>query len=367
MEPHTTVKKQLVMDGIHYHGQDVSVGMEGWVSTYAQQSETLSVHDKSIAQLEKTTRALEQQVKAMAHVMANSNLHNLKENFDEHIENMRIQVEKRMEETKEEIVESLRKEVFDFAAQKNQLTKRIDGVEERLSDVIVHKSEEAANHRTRLENRIEKFSAQFAAIENHIQLEVNKFKDMANALSSETKKAARVLATQIDEESQSREKAITAKSNETERALTSLNTLLTVKCGELQKHIDKLEFNTGEHVRSIKQEVARESDQRTDLARAVNAYQRDSSAKIEIDLEAAMKKHDLEVERRTASIARFFPEIKMAMEAEKSVRAQQFEELKRGLAQEKKERDLDDHRIMAMIKSTLTSIQKMHIDQKVVA
>eukprot|EP00928_Gymnodinium_smaydae_P063752 TRINITY_DN4724_c0_g2_i1.p1 TRINITY_DN4724_c0_g2~~TRINITY_DN4724_c0_g2_i1.p1 ORF type:complete len:368 (+),score=107.02 TRINITY_DN4724_c0_g2_i1:64-1167(+) len=367
MDPHATVKKQLVMDSIHYHGQDVSVGMEGWVSTYQQQSEALSVHDKSIAQLEKTTRTLEQQVKAMAHVMANSDLHNLQDKFDEHIEMMRNQVEKRMEETREEIVESLRKEVFDFAAQKHTLTKRIDGVEERLSDVICQRSEEAATHRAKLENRIEKFSAQFAAIENSIQLEVNKFKDMANALSSETKKAARLLATQIEEESQSRDKAISAKSHETDRALTSLNTLLTSKCGELQKHIDKVEFNSGEHFRSIKQELAREADQRTDLARAVNAYQRDSSAKIAIDLEAAMKKHDAEVERRTASIARFFPEIKMAMENEKCVRAQQFDELKRSLAQEKKERDLDDHRIMAMIKSTLTSIQKMHTDQKIVA
>eukprot|EP00928_Gymnodinium_smaydae_P037573 TRINITY_DN26058_c0_g1_i1.p1 TRINITY_DN26058_c0_g1~~TRINITY_DN26058_c0_g1_i1.p1 ORF type:complete len:386 (-),score=85.39 TRINITY_DN26058_c0_g1_i1:247-1344(-) len=354
------VKKQLTMDKIHYHGQDVSVGMEEWVATYQQQSEMLSAHSSSIAKLEKLTQKMEQQVKAIAHVMASNNLHKLQEDRAADVEGMRATMEKRMTETKEEIIESLRREVFDFTTKKHEFAKRIDAVDEKLSDMICLKQTEAANHRAKLESNIDKVNARCAIIENSIQTEIGKFKDMCNVLSAQSTKAVRAVSSQLEEERNARDKANQAKSFEIERTLNGFKNTYDSKVDDLKKHIEKLEFLQKEGVRTLGTEISREVDQRSDLARNVAAMHRDIDIKIEIDLDRAMKKHDLEAERKMTSFARYFPELKMALAQERTDRTHDVDTLKRELAKERKDRDLDDHRILAMIKSTLTSIQKMH-------
>eukprot|EP00928_Gymnodinium_smaydae_P017094 TRINITY_DN16515_c0_g1_i1.p1 TRINITY_DN16515_c0_g1~~TRINITY_DN16515_c0_g1_i1.p1 ORF type:complete len:373 (-),score=89.38 TRINITY_DN16515_c0_g1_i1:199-1317(-) len=354
------LSKSLVMDSIHHKGTSVGMGMDGWVIDYNRQGEVIEAHSLAITGVQKTISKMQQQVKAMARTMTAANLESIHQDRAKMCDALREEMEKHRYEMKEQIMHVFTKEVEHLASKRTELSKRVDALEEKLIDLVMAKTEEATQQRVKLELAVDKVSMRCNEAERSIVSECSRVKDFCNSMDTETHKAMHKLRLSIEEERSAREKALQVKNIGIDRLTESVRSYQDNAQLELKRSLERLESKLMDKVAAVGNDLELDKEALNALTKSFESMNREIGARVHGEVDLAIKAYEQESDRKMAAVARFFPEMKMAMEAERTTRSQAVEELKRSLAAERKERDLDDHRILAMIRSTLGTLQKMH-------
>eukprot|EP00928_Gymnodinium_smaydae_P056061 TRINITY_DN39496_c0_g1_i1.p1 TRINITY_DN39496_c0_g1~~TRINITY_DN39496_c0_g1_i1.p1 ORF type:complete len:393 (+),score=119.20 TRINITY_DN39496_c0_g1_i1:82-1179(+) len=338
----------------------VASNMEGWVDGYRKLCDTVEDNGMTLARMDKAVKTLEHQVKAMANVMANSNLHKLHEDRAAALDAMRAEIDKALDDQKEALHRSFAKDVENMVSRRCELSKRVDSIEEKLTESIAMRFEEAKNHRNKLENQIERFHLQVEGLEKMVPAECLKVKDFASNLNQEQKKALRSLQAYIDEEKAQRERAIMGKRGESERIVEQMRAKQEQTLAETRKQFENIESTLMDKARNIENDLGKLENQSADLCKYMEAEHRDLRERINSDMQSGLRHFEMEMDRKFQSCQRLVHDLKLALESERNNRSSDVEEVKREIQHEKKQRDIDEHKMLAAIKSMLGTFDKMH-------
>eukprot|EP00928_Gymnodinium_smaydae_P034323 TRINITY_DN24352_c0_g6_i1.p1 TRINITY_DN24352_c0_g6~~TRINITY_DN24352_c0_g6_i1.p1 ORF type:complete len:366 (+),score=79.16 TRINITY_DN24352_c0_g6_i1:93-1190(+) len=346
------------VDALTQKSKAMTVGMEGWVANHKNQSAMLEAHNDAISSMSKNLRMLEQQVKAIARVMASQN-----EKRDVAAPaggGVSDEVMRAIHESREDIMNRVSKELSTTVATKNELSKRIHVAEEKLSELILQKDDQQTNERANLMHMIEKTQSRLNVFESSLAQESTRLKEFSQQLHDSLKKVMHNLQVTVEQERVSRDRTHMAQQMELQKLMETQRNYVVSAAKELKNHMDKTESSLLDKTKALGAELAKEMTARSDAMKQLKNHNLDTLNSFRMDMDKSMHTFDVETERKVSAVGRMIPELRMALEHEKTSRESAVTELSRAIAQERKDRDFDEDKLMSMISATMHAIDKMH-------
>lgn len=352
--------KSMRHDEIAQKGKAVSVGAEDWLHHTKNVHMMVETHTDSIASLSKSLRTLENQVKAMARVMATQNVQKLNENMKTAVEDLQTRMREEVAVSKASMIAAMEKESQENALKRAALSKKVDDAEEKLVNLLTLRLEESGRKNQVLADKVERTVERMSDGPALVQKETAGLKDLFNGKLAELKKQLQL------QEQASR----TAQNTVDKAVLTLASDLKERSDGILAKvlsdnkalmHSLETSSNTiQEKVTAVRADLSTESKERENMCRNILAQVSDMVTEVKHSTDRHFEQQNSAVDRRVSKVTSTILELRQALEHERASRRTQTDDLARKLMEEKKERDMDEEKLLRMISSCMSTLDKMH-------
>eukprot|EP00928_Gymnodinium_smaydae_P071590 TRINITY_DN55137_c0_g1_i1.p1 TRINITY_DN55137_c0_g1~~TRINITY_DN55137_c0_g1_i1.p1 ORF type:complete len:410 (+),score=117.36 TRINITY_DN55137_c0_g1_i1:155-1231(+) len=352
--------RHMKHDEIVQKGKAVSVGAEDWLHHQKNVHTMVETHTESIASLSKSLRTIEQQVKAMARVMATQNVQKLNENMKTAIEDLRRDMEEHVSDCKSDLEEKMEKESLDHVAKRAALNRKIDENEEKLVNLVSMRLEESSRKSQMLADKVERAVERMSDGPALVQKETAGLRDLFNGKLTELKKQMQAQETANRTAQLSVDKAVLNLASD----LKERGDMLMAKVlNDNKQLLQNLESNSNtllEKVKHVKDDLTAESKERDNMFKTIMDQVQDMVTEVKHSTERNFAMQDSGVERKVTKMTNTIQEVRQALEHERTTRESAVNDLTRRIGQEKKERDMDEDKLLAMISSCMATLDKMH-------
>eukprot|EP00928_Gymnodinium_smaydae_P035912 TRINITY_DN25185_c0_g4_i1.p1 TRINITY_DN25185_c0_g4~~TRINITY_DN25185_c0_g4_i1.p1 ORF type:complete len:370 (-),score=105.58 TRINITY_DN25185_c0_g4_i1:76-1185(-) len=354
----TTATKSMRLDDLHQKGKAATIGADSWALQQTGVHTMVQTHNESISALSTTVRSLEQQVKAIARVLSTQNVQKLTENTKLAHDDLKKSLERYVNDKQRDLMTMVEKEVNEVMDAKNGLGKKIDMVEERLMTLITSRTDEANQARHAIKEDIEKIQVAIEDIPTQAEKHEKMIKDVDYRVM-EMKKRFREMEAEHEVANVEQDKAVAAMLQEVKTALNDAKEKLSEESKSLTKYLKRHEGVIEDRFKEMHDIIDKEKTERFDTHKRINedCYEKVHGAKQEIQKVAAQLSAD--IDRKIQPFYASFGEIKQLIGQESTQREVAVQNLTRGLAKEKKDRDHDEERLVGMISSCTQAIARM--------
>lgn len=356
---HTTSKSAKIEE-LSKKGTDVHVAMDGFLHNQKSVSSMVEAHDEAIVSLGSSLKMVEQQVKAMARVLAAANVQNLRRDREEAIQSMRNEVMVTVKKKSDEVTDRMNREFEALHTKKNELSQRFNQCEEKLTEAINKKTDESAIALAGLAGMINKLEQRMQAIEFDNSIARQQAAQYVDAKNAEIKKIVQSVQGAVAAE------RIRADQNflkaEQERAKLkdfAQDTIVNAK-EDLEDYVRTMEKQIDEKHSDACEDAEKEFRNARELSNQMLGKCQDMVVGSKTALEKLVNLLEDDMDRKVGMIGRQIMEIKKLTDKEAAVREQHVNTLRIALAEEKTNRDNDEQKLLGMISSCMATLDKIH-------
>eukprot|EP00928_Gymnodinium_smaydae_P027948 TRINITY_DN21453_c0_g1_i1.p2 TRINITY_DN21453_c0_g1~~TRINITY_DN21453_c0_g1_i1.p2 ORF type:complete len:401 (+),score=144.32 TRINITY_DN21453_c0_g1_i1:101-1204(+) len=341
-------------------GKSAALGAEHWVQQQHSAQKQMQIQSDSLAHLSQTVKGLEQQVKAMARVLTTQNVPKLSDNLKTGLEELRKELQHEMNEKVREVTARVDKELADLANKKGGIVKRVDDLEEKIMSRVNLRAEEQNKARYDMAEKIDELDEKMGQFMPQFTAQIQKVSQNLESKFNEIKKQFKDLEASNDETNQQQDEMLQTLETEAKKNYELAREQFADEGNRLNKALRRHESHFEEKIRVLHEALDIEQRDRNDMCKAVLNQALEKLNVTKKDVERAFHMHETDLEGQVRSVASGIGELKKGIEAEKTLREAADQELSRALAQERKDRDVDDERLLAMIQSCMGTLSKMH-------
>eukprot|EP00928_Gymnodinium_smaydae_P070909 TRINITY_DN54647_c0_g1_i1.p1 TRINITY_DN54647_c0_g1~~TRINITY_DN54647_c0_g1_i1.p1 ORF type:complete len:364 (+),score=118.92 TRINITY_DN54647_c0_g1_i1:58-1149(+) len=351
--------KSVRVEEIHQKGKAASMSADSWIQNQAQARSMIESQTETIADLSSRLRTMEQQVKAIARVMASQNVQQLSEHMKLSLEDQKKDIMHIMQEKHKDLLQQVEKDVGAVVDSRAGLLKKMNDVEERLTKSVNAKIEEASRARHALRSEFEDLKAQVVDLPDNIKANT-KAVDIADSKINDVKKQLKQLEAANDAANVEQDKVLVAMTSEIRAAHESAKEKLEEDSRALAKSVAKHETAWDEKLKLITELIEKEGTDRQEMCKSYFDRICDKMHEEKLLVERSFHALDTEFDRKVTPVLRSISDVKCLIQEERTLREAADQEIARALAAEKKQRDLDEERMLNMIHSTTATLSKMH-------
>eukprot|EP00928_Gymnodinium_smaydae_P015318 TRINITY_DN1564_c0_g1_i1.p1 TRINITY_DN1564_c0_g1~~TRINITY_DN1564_c0_g1_i1.p1 ORF type:complete len:363 (-),score=116.09 TRINITY_DN1564_c0_g1_i1:319-1407(-) len=354
-----SMSKSLRIDDLHQKNKAASISAESFVQQQGSVQSAINAHDERIGSLSQEMKSLEQQVKAIARVMASQNVQKLSETMKLAHDDLHRQLIQYVNDKNKEVMAFVETEVSEVTDTKSGLGRKIDQVEEKVMSHLGTKLDEAAAMRHIMREEIEKVKEM---MDNVPQI-AEKNSKLINSLDvkvTELKKEFRSFQQESDSANIEQDKQVANMMSEIRNALESAREKLADETKAISKSIKKHETNMEEKVRTVQDMLDKEVKDREEICKTFPGLVIDKVSSAKAELEHKVQSMEADIDRKVRPFQSAISDVKHLIDEERVHREAADLELQRGLAKEKKERDLDEDRLLNLISACQATVAKMH-------
>eukprot|EP00928_Gymnodinium_smaydae_P059333 TRINITY_DN4262_c0_g1_i1.p1 TRINITY_DN4262_c0_g1~~TRINITY_DN4262_c0_g1_i1.p1 ORF type:complete len:371 (+),score=99.97 TRINITY_DN4262_c0_g1_i1:76-1188(+) len=358
MTEDTTATKGMRLDDLSQKGKAATIGADSWALEQTSVHGMVQTHNESISALSTTVRNLEQQVKAIARVLSTQNVQKLTENMKLAHDDLKKSMENYVNDKQRDLMAMVEREVHEVMDVKNGLGKKIDGVETRLLTLMTTRADEANQARHAIMDEIEKINAQIEGVPAQQETVEKKIKDIDDRVLS-MKKRFREMEAEHEVANVEQDKAVASMMQDVKTALAEAHDKLSEESKSLAKYQKRHEVAIEERIKEIHDMIDKEKTDRFDTNKRISeeCYERVHATKQEI--QKAVTQISSDIDRKIQPFYSSFGEIKQMIGEETTHREVAVQNLARGLAKERKDRDHDEERLVGMISACTQAVQRM--------
>eukprot|EP00928_Gymnodinium_smaydae_P013907 TRINITY_DN15043_c0_g3_i2.p1 TRINITY_DN15043_c0_g3~~TRINITY_DN15043_c0_g3_i2.p1 ORF type:complete len:369 (-),score=109.74 TRINITY_DN15043_c0_g3_i2:220-1326(-) len=353
------MSKSLRIDDLHQKNKAASISAETFAQQQGSVHSTLNHHDERISNLSVEMKSLEQQVKAIARVMASQNVQKLSETMKLANDDLQRHLTQYVNDKNKEVMTYVESEVAEVTDAKGSLGKKIEQIESKLMSHVGSKLEEAAVMRHAMREEIERVKEMMENVPS-IAEKNSKLISSLDAKIVDLKKEFRQFEVDHDSANIEQDKQVAAMMAEIRNSLESSREKLVDETKSLSKGMKKHETIMDEKLRSMQEAIEKEVKDREENSRSFPMLVVEKVSNAKADLEYKLQNLEADVERKVRPFMSAMQDVRHAIDEERVHREASDQELARNLAKEKKERDLDEEKLLSLISACQATVSKMH-------
>lgn len=355
-----TTSKSAKIDELSKKGTDVHVAMDGFVHNQKNASSMMEAHDEAIESLGNGLKMVEQQVKAMARIMAASNVQNLRKDREEAMQNMRIEVLATVKKKSDELTDRMNREFDALTSKKNDMFQKFNQLEDKLTESMERRTEESARARAGLADLINKLDQKVLAIEMESKIErqqVTQYVDLKNA---ELKKLIQSVQGIVGAERTRADQNFLKAEQERAKLKDLAHETISAAKEELQEYVKTMERQFQEKHSTMLDEAEKTARDAQDDNNQLYGKCKEMTDGHRMSLHKIMNQQEADLDRKVSMVGRQIIELKKHFDKEAAVREQSVSSLRVELKEEKNNRDHDEEKLLGMISQCMATLDKMH-------
>eukprot|EP00928_Gymnodinium_smaydae_P003101 TRINITY_DN1110_c0_g5_i1.p1 TRINITY_DN1110_c0_g5~~TRINITY_DN1110_c0_g5_i1.p1 ORF type:complete len:360 (+),score=123.04 TRINITY_DN1110_c0_g5_i1:69-1148(+) len=347
------------IDELKASGKAASISAESFVQQQSGLATTVQQHEETISLLTHNYKTLEQQVKAIARVMASQNIQKLSENMKLAQDELQRNLMQYVNEKNKDIILQVERELSDVTDAKTGLGKKIDAVEQNIMTVVGAKLEEASAARYANREEIEKIKDMIDNVPDTAQKNAKLLRQL-DAKVTDLKAEFRNFEKEHESANIEQDKQVAALSSEIRNKLELAGTKLADESKALSKSIRRHESLVEDKVKNLSDMIEKETKDRIEMCKSFPALIVDSVGNVRAELEKKFQTVELDVDRKVKPFVSSIQEIKRLIDEEAVHREAADAELTRNLNKEIKDRNHDEEHLLGLISTCQATVGKMH-------
>eukprot|EP00928_Gymnodinium_smaydae_P049362 TRINITY_DN33118_c0_g1_i1.p1 TRINITY_DN33118_c0_g1~~TRINITY_DN33118_c0_g1_i1.p1 ORF type:complete len:398 (+),score=119.51 TRINITY_DN33118_c0_g1_i1:87-1196(+) len=352
--------KSAKMHDASQFSKTVHCGAESFVESHKGSQIMIDKHENAIIALSQTVKNMEQQIKGMARIMQTQDISKLNENMKTGLEELRREMHHDVQMKLNDLRSNMEKELADLASRRNNIVKRIDEVEDKMTNRLHARFDEIQRQRTEADEKVDKVEADLKTQTQQLTAQIVKSQATTDIKCNEIKKLFRELEESNEETNKQQDNMLLHLETEARKHQELSREQFADEGVRLQKAVSRAVTNFEDKMRELKAALESEERNRTDMCKAVLNQTVDKLNATKKDVERAFSMHESDFEGKVRGCIVGIGDLKKAIEAEKAQREAGDLELVRALNQEKHERDIDDDKLLGMIQNCMSTLSKMH-------
>eukprot|EP00928_Gymnodinium_smaydae_P003102 TRINITY_DN1110_c0_g6_i1.p1 TRINITY_DN1110_c0_g6~~TRINITY_DN1110_c0_g6_i1.p1 ORF type:complete len:358 (+),score=117.53 TRINITY_DN1110_c0_g6_i1:74-1147(+) len=351
--------KFTIMEELKESGKASSISAETFVQTNASLHTAVQAHDESINSLSANLKTLEQQVKAIARVMASQNVQKLSENIKLSQEEMQRSMMQYVHEKHKDIMNQVERELADVVDAKAGLGKKIDNVEQNIMTVLGSKLEEASAMRHANREEIEKIKEMIDNVPGTAEKNSKLIKQLETKVQ-DLKTEFRNFEKDHESANIEQDKQVAAATNEIRSKLEAAQDKLAEESKALTKSIRRHESMMDDKVKNVIDMIEKETKDRVEMCKGFPGLVTDSVGQCRLDFERKISSVESDMDRKVRPFMSAVQEMKRLIDEEAVHRESSDAELARNLQREIKDRNHDEEHLLGLISTCQNTLTKMN-------
>eukprot|EP00928_Gymnodinium_smaydae_P021391 TRINITY_DN1833_c0_g2_i1.p1 TRINITY_DN1833_c0_g2~~TRINITY_DN1833_c0_g2_i1.p1 ORF type:complete len:365 (+),score=113.96 TRINITY_DN1833_c0_g2_i1:68-1162(+) len=351
--------KSSAMEDLRESGKMANVTAESFVQQHASIKASVLSHDYAIGTMQASMKELENQVKAIARVMASQNVQKLTENIKLSQDELCRNLQQYVNDKNEDLRAHVEREVSEVCDTKTGLMKRIDAVEQRVLGILNTKLEEASHMRLAIKDELESLKEQIddspGAGKKNDKL-LKQLETKFNELKCEFRNFER----NHESANLEQDRQVAALSADMRSALEACTDKLAEESKSLTKSIRKHETLMEDRLKALNEAIEREHHDRLDMVKGFPNMVSSKVVAVKHDLEAKIGNVEMEIDNKVRPVFTHVNEAKRLIEEEKVHREAGDRELASRIAKEAKDRGHDQDKLVGLIGMCQSAVAKMH-------
>eukprot|EP00928_Gymnodinium_smaydae_P053036 TRINITY_DN3711_c0_g1_i1.p1 TRINITY_DN3711_c0_g1~~TRINITY_DN3711_c0_g1_i1.p1 ORF type:complete len:389 (+),score=110.99 TRINITY_DN3711_c0_g1_i1:94-1167(+) len=347
------------MDALHHNGKAASISADTFAQTHGGLQKAVESHEHSIAGLVANFTNLEQQVKAIARVMASQKVDKLADNIKMSQEDLQRSMMQYVNDKQKDIMAQVEREVSEVVDAKTGLGKKIDAVEAHLTQTFAAKMEEASAMRFAMREELERIKDMMDSVPGLADKNSKLIKQIDTKVA-DLKNEFRTFEREHERANIEQDKEVASLAQEIRSALETAKDKLAEETKSLTKSIRKHESMMDDKIKSLTDMIEKESKERMEAGKTYPLMINDTAASIKVELERKVQGLESDIERKVKPCFSGITDVKRLIDEEKVHRETADQELARSIAKEAKDRNHDEERLLSLISQCQTTVSKMH-------
>eukprot|EP00928_Gymnodinium_smaydae_P004097 TRINITY_DN11429_c0_g1_i1.p1 TRINITY_DN11429_c0_g1~~TRINITY_DN11429_c0_g1_i1.p1 ORF type:complete len:375 (+),score=133.38 TRINITY_DN11429_c0_g1_i1:213-1337(+) len=352
--------RALKMNELAQKSKSMNVGMEGWAMGQGNMSSTVEKHSHELVMMKTQVAEMDKVVKQHAAIMSGQDLHKLQQDRRDALEAMENKIMRHVQDVINENNAKLQKSISQVAQSIQDNAKRLKESEDMLIEHISEKLAEAASHRNANTDNVEKLRLRCDQFDEELSREGARLREMVQGKHQEIKRSTQMIQQEVEAEKVQRDKMMFQNAQDLQKKLEAIKAEVDASNKQMRQMMDKMHEENSKSHASNASALASQLEERNEISNTVLAEMHEQINKIkrELDRNYANKTGDLE--RKFSSVGNYLADIRSQLEQERKVREHADIELSTALNQERKDRDVDEDRLLGMISAIHAAIDKVH-------
>eukprot|EP00928_Gymnodinium_smaydae_P062312 TRINITY_DN46207_c0_g1_i1.p1 TRINITY_DN46207_c0_g1~~TRINITY_DN46207_c0_g1_i1.p1 ORF type:complete len:427 (+),score=130.69 TRINITY_DN46207_c0_g1_i1:192-1283(+) len=351
--------KVMRIDEVHQKGKAASIAAESWIQQQTSLQTMVQAHNENIGSLTATVRNLEQQVKAIARVMATQNVQKISETLKMAQDDLQRSMMQYVNDKNKEIMVMVEKEVAEVVDAKAGLGKKIDNVESSLIAMMGARTEEAASQRHAMKQELEKVVDMVKNMPDIVE-KCTKQSNLLESKLNDLRKNLKQFEIEHERANVEQDRQVAMMMTEIRNAHEASKDKLSEESRALAKSISKHEVNLDDKLKSIHELIDREQKDRGEVIKQLTNSVEDKVHALRLDVERSLQTVESQMDRKVRPFNVSVTDVKHMIEEERTHREAAIQDVSRAIQKERKDRDHDEEKLLSMISACTVTLGKMH-------
>lgn len=352
--------KHATLAALAHQSTTVVAGMDGWIHNHKSMIATVDSHTDAIASLGTSLRLVEQQLKAIARVMATQDLGHMIQSRDEALNNMRAEILKITSDRSSEMLSRLNNELMNISTDRQEVSQKIASLQSSVMEAVQHKSGELTKAHNNLEEVVSKLEYKTQSLENLVKELFERAQSYTDTKNSDVKRLIQALQSTIAAERKKDTASFIQSEQDRAKLREWANETIASAKSDFDQRVRALESTFTERHNQMTIALEKASREASEVEKLTSEKARDIVHAARVDIEKLMSHQERDMERKVHMIGRQVMELKKGLDQDRANSENEASAFRQALREEKQARDTDEEKMLAMITHCMTSLDKLH-------